>query len=398
MVTTNCTQNPSVASPETANLIAGTASSTPDERVARDVPRFHRPELDAIRFCAFALVFVHHVLGFENRLSRYLGQIGAFGMCLFFFLSSYLITELLQREKKATGRIHLKDFYFRRILRIWPLYFAFIALGVVIGKLHPSMALSNGLIASFLLMIGNWYVGKFFLPHSPVGILWSISLEEQFYLVWPFLQRSLSQKRMAVACLVLLPISSYYVWKLAGAGADVWVNTLAQSQFFAMGGLLALAMNSGVPQLGIVSRMLTILAGFGLWIFAVVGVGFQQVGTPSLHEVVGYILVACGCLLIVYGALGTPPTYLPKPIVYLGKISYGLYVFHGLCLSLAVAAFAWLGARSDFLRSNNWSVRAAKDLFALALTIAMAMLSYRYFEAPFLRWKERFTFIRSRGV
>jgi len=79
--------------------------------------RFYRPELDIVRFLAFFLVFIHHVFGFQTPLSRTVGGIGALGMCLFFFLSSYLITELLQREKRTTGRVHLRAFYIRRALR-----------------------------------------------------------------------------------------------------------------------------------------------------------------------------------------------------------------------------------------------------------------------------------------
>jgi peptidoglycan/LPS O-acetylase OafA/YrhL len=327
---------------------------------------------------------------------------GALGMCLFFFLSSYLITELLQREKKTTGRVHLRAFYIRRALRIWPLYFGFIGLGIVIGRIQPSVAVPSGLIASFLLLAGNWYIGQFGMPSFPIGVLWSVSLEEQFYVVWPFLESVLDRKRMCVACLVLLPISSFTVWKLAASGADpgtkIWTNTLVQSQFFAMGALLSLWRNGRLPRLRMALRMLMIAGGLGLWIITVAGLGFQQTGTPAPIFAAGYLLVAFGCVLIVLGALGTPQKYLPKPIVYLGKTSYGLYVFHQLCLSMAVAAFAWLEGQNLFLRSHHALARPAKDLFALGLTIALASASYQFFEARFLRLKERFTFVPSRRI
>ncbi len=364
--------------------------------------RFYRPELDIIRFLAFFLVFLHHLLGFQGRLSQIVGQIGALGMCLFFFLSSYLITELLQREKQVTGRVHFQAFYIRRMLRIWPLYFAFIGLGVVIGRVQPSMALSSGFVLSFLLLAGNWYIGHVGMPNSPVSILWSISLEEQFYLLWPVLQHFLTRKWMCAVSLMLLPVGSYAVWMLHTSGADpgvkIWTNTFVHGQFFAMGALLSLFMNSRLPTLGLASRIVTILAGAALWIFSVVGLQLQQAGASGFDMVAGYMLVAVGCVLIVGGALGTSQKYLPGPIVYLGKISYGLYVFHLLCQFIAVQVFHWLASQNEIFKHDNLGMRIGKDTFALGLTIAMAVASYRLFESPFLRLKERFTFVHSRRV
>jgi peptidoglycan/LPS O-acetylase OafA/YrhL len=392
---------PGIPFPLPAEL-AGREQVTDSSSQARTAQRFYRPELDAIRFLAFSLVFIHHLLGVETPLSKAVLETSALGMCLFFFLSSYLITELLQREKQSSGRVHLQAFYVRRALRIWPLYFAFIALGVVIGKIQPSMALSNGFVMSFLFMAGNWYIGQFGMPNSPVSILWSISLEEQFYLAWPVLQRFLTRKRMCVVCLILLPLGSYVVWTLTGSranpGTKIWTNTLVQSQFFAMGALLSLLMNSRLPRFAIAYRILAVLAGLGLWTLATLGLGLNRAGTSAFNMVAGYMLVAAGCTLIVFGSLGMPPKYLPKPIVYLGKISYGLYVFHVLCQFIAVRTFNGLESHNAFLRSHHMAMRFGKDIFALGLTIAIAMASYHLFEARFLRFKERFTFVRSRGV
>ncbi len=310
--------------------------------------------------------------------------------------------ELLRREKQVTGGVHFPAFYIRRILRIWPLYFAFIGLGVVIGWFQPSMSLSTGFVLSFLLLTGNWYIGNFGMPNSPVSILWSISLEEQFYLLWPVLQHFLTRKWMCAVCIMLLPVGSYAVWILHASGADpgvkIWTNTFVHGQFFAMGALLSLFMNSRLPKLGLAFRILTILAGAGLWILSVVGLKLQQAAASGFDMVAGYMLVAVGCVLIVGGTLGMPQKYLPRPIVYLGKISYGLYVFHVLCQFIAVQVFHWLASQNELLKPDSLAMRISKDTFALGLTIAMAVASYRLFESPFLRLKERFTFVHSRRV
>ena len=113
---------------------------------------------------------------------------GAFGMGMFFLLSAFLITELLLRERQKTGTIHLRAFYIRRVCRIWPVYIFILVLSWTLGHLFPdSFWMSWRRAVAFFLMCGNWYVMfNGFLPFT-TGHLWSISLEEQFYLLWPTL-------------------------------------------------------------------------------------------------------------------------------------------------------------------------------------------------------------------
>ena len=110
--------------------------------------RFYRAELDALRFVAFLSVFLFHTFPLaipEPRSWMYpFFQAGRFGMCLFYCLSAYLITELLRDERALTGSIHLPWFYVRRVLRIWPLYFVVLALGYGLGAVHDSLRVSAG--------------------------------------------------------------------------------------------------------------------------------------------------------------------------------------------------------------------------------------------------------------
>ncbi len=130
------------------------------ERTRTRVDSFYRPGLDILRALAFLLVFIAHGLVKDLDKPTQLGAIGRageFGVCIFFFLSSYLITELLLREKRETHTIHIPAFYVRRILRIWPLYFAMIGVGCFYGLFSPTHTVSLAWGAALMLLFTNWY-------------------------------------------------------------------------------------------------------------------------------------------------------------------------------------------------------------------------------------------------
>jgi peptidoglycan/LPS O-acetylase OafA/YrhL len=382
------------------------------------VDRFYRPELDVLRFFAFLSVFLYHGLpgfaltrhtGWMARLALYETQVkdtGAFGVCLFFLLSAYLITELLLREKKCTGTIRVRSFYLRRILRIWPLYFAFLCLGVLLSIFFRAYRLEARWILSFLLLGGNWYVAHGALSDNPIGPLWSISVEEQFYLCWPWIACLGGKRWIRIFSLVLLPTSFACIYRLSRAGAGaVRFNSFAQFQFFALGALLALVLRGRVPNLRPALRIVFLLIGASFWLVANFVFHVDHAGTiPSPGSMLtGYELVAIGCLLFLVSFLGASPKWFPKPLVYLGKISYGLYVFHMLSLNI-LAALLWPSEsqRATLQTSGGMLFLTALALLILVLamigTVILSALSYRFLERPFLRLKERFTFIRTRSV
>ena len=128
--------------------------------------RFYRPALDVVRFCAFFLVFLHHVLPPDGRTPA-LSAVGAscgLGLCLFFSLSSYLITLLLLlREQDATDTVNLRSFYQRRMLRIWPLYFATLLAGIMLAALmrHSLHHSYKTWFIAALLTGGIWSIPPF---------------------------------------------------------------------------------------------------------------------------------------------------------------------------------------------------------------------------------------------
>ncbi len=145
--------------------------------------RFYRPELDLLRLFAFLSVFLHHGLpGFELghhsgrlaslfRLEALVKESCGFGVCLFFLLSAYLITELLERERTRTGGVHVQSFYARRVLRIWPLYFFFLLAGVALGVVIPSYRVEPVFDGRYVLPLAPLliaFAAPFLLPSSPV--------------------------------------------------------------------------------------------------------------------------------------------------------------------------------------------------------------------------------------
>lgn len=371
--------------------------------------RFYRPELDILRLLAFLCVFAVHIMPLSPGavpLPRLLDPIGAYGMCLFFFLSSYLITELMRRELAATGTIHIGSFYMRRVLRIWPLYFGFLIFGKVLGHLFPLFHLENGRLFAFIFLLGNWYLARHNINDSPVGPLWSISLEEQFYLVWPLLGRFLGLGGLFLCSIALLPIAWLAICFPAGSqpsplGVEfngyLWCNTLVQFQYFALGAIVALLLRGRSLHLPGILRICSFLVGLAAWVTASIVFRIPALSGHRSTLIGGYLLIGLGCVLLFAALSGAPSRIFPKPLIYLGKISYGLYVFHLLFSELAyllLQRFAPSLAAPEHALAHMF----LHGLLALLPTIAVAVLSYRFFEAPFLRLKKKFTFIPSRAV
>jgi len=371
------------------------------------VNRFYRPELDVLRFLAFLCVFTVHAM--QLSLGAFRGEniiapVGSYGMCLFFFLSAYLITELLIREQAATRTIDIRSFYVRRILRIWPLYFAFLLFGKVLGHFFPIFHLENGRLLAFLLLLGNWYLARFGANASPVGPLWSISLEEQFYLVWPLLAK-LGRRTLLLCSLALLPISwltlyhhsGYQQIELGfGFDATIWCKTTVQAQFFALGAIAAIGLRGRSFHLPASARLAAFALGFGVWLAASCLFhlpGYSQ-HLPGPVLVAGYIFIGIGCLSLFLSFLGIAPEHLPAWLVYLGKISYGLYVFHLLFLQVAYFLLRPFFGHFNF-HYGALILLFTKYIVAFIPTLVAAWLSYRYFERPFLVLKRKFAVVPS---
>ncbi|MGZ5425661.1 MAG: acyltransferase family protein [Thermoanaerobaculia bacterium] len=364
---------------------SGPKRSRPRERPAPAEPRVqaaYRPELDVLRFFAFLAVFVHHsAVTVKADPKGALGAFvvaGAFGVDLFFVLSAFLITDLFLKEIGAFGNLNVPAFYVRRILRIWPLYLAFL----VVAALVPDRPLRGEALVWFALFVGNWYLARYNYPDSIGDPLWSVSIEEQFYVTWPLLFTVVGVRRLVPLSFCLLATATATRAVLVSQGVvkpGIWCNSLARLDPIALGILLAAA-QARIPRLGRRARAGLIALGIGgLWACGALN-AFKGPGSLIM-----YPGVALSCFVILVAVLGWEPgsSRLARAVAYLGKISYGLYVFHVLALRLVHHV------------SPEWPV---VFVLGLALTAGMGVLSYELYEKRFLRLKRRFTRVTNRPV
>jgi peptidoglycan/LPS O-acetylase OafA/YrhL len=375
--------------------------------------RFYHPELDVLRFFAFFLIFLHHSLphdpAFYTRMGvaptlalvlAALGASGAYGVNLFFLLSSYLVTELLIRERACLGHIDLKAFYIRRILRIWPLYLSFLALAWAMQWFVPGQHIGWRAFLAFLFLGGNWWIVFVGFPSSVIFPLWFVSLQEQFYLFWPSTMRKLSERGMICSAAVMLVIATLTRWYLALQHtweSKLWCNTFVQLDAIALGIILAVILSGRAPRLSPLLRSALFIGGFTCLVLA--GSYFRIKADPltTSRVLLGYPVAALGAVALFLATLhhGGPPTSARswrmwglRPLVYLGRISYGLYVFH--ILGLMISDYTVQHQDSSLLRY------LFRNAVAFAITVLLAAISYRWLEAPFLTLKQRFTRVLSR--
>jgi peptidoglycan/LPS O-acetylase OafA/YrhL len=373
------------------------ASKFPATRLTQQ-SSFYLPELDSLRFFAFLAVFICHLpvashweyvlrrpasFGVQEILHS-LFDAGSFGVDLFFALSAYLITELLMQEKERSGSVHVNKFYLRRILRIWPLYFAFVAGCYLASQFNGAVAIV------FILFVGN-LTFPLVLKGLPLGaqILWSISLEEQFYLIWPHFTRFLTRASLLGAGLVLWVatiVLRYISFRHGKPPSLIWYFSPARLDPLACGILISVLVHSGQrnPLEGF--RTILMLAGIGCWLVASFS-GFNQPDATSISVVLAYVLIALGAGAFILAVIGLRESRFVNPwLVYLGRISYGLYIFHATVLTILVVLLAGL---------PHWIRWPLYPILGLAVTILIAAASYQWFESPFLRLKRHFQYIRS---
>ncbi len=338
----------------------------------------YRPELDGLRFVAFLLVFMCHTQVLTAAPQFLFG--GAYGVDLFFVLSAYLITELFRREAARTGGIDIGAFYWRRILRIWPLYFSFIIAMACIALVSrsPSLQMTHMTVLSLMFFWFNWYMAANPMFFAPVNPLWSVSIEEQFYAVIPWAMRWLSLHGLAIAAgmvIVFAVVSRTIMMLWFGVNSSLWFATFTRGDPIATGILLAIVLRGRVPSMPLFVRGL--LAAFGIGCMMVANSVFGGVNPVTFVDgSLSFPLADIGALALLLSFMGANVTC--APLLYLGRISYGLYVFHLFVLQgITHLALHTLGIHPW------WGIAPP----ALLITICLAAVSYRWLEQPFLRLK-----------
>lgn len=361
------------------------------------------PELDSLRFFAFLLVLVHHSPYMKSMvLWRTVSHYGWAGVDLFLALSAFLFARLLFVEYREKGTVNVGYFYLRRALRIWPLYFVFFGFMLILTLVEKGwdaelMRRTIGVLTfTDNLFSAKWGYNAAILYSAH---MWTISYEEQFYLVVPWVLRKFYQLKgssVAVILLAALLVGSLVRAAFIYAGAShpvIWV--LPVTHFESIFGGLMVGLGLFDQPLKKAPGWLLFLAGiFSLYLVTLL----PNVDDIGWHLMLTYPLIGLGNTLLLFSVMRGnvwPLSLLlkNKALGYLGKISYGLYVYHVLGIHLAYQLTdAYVSAERQLVYP------ATGLLLSLAITVGIAMVSYQFLEKPFLRLKERFTFIQSRPV
>jgi peptidoglycan/LPS O-acetylase OafA/YrhL len=358
--------------------------------------RTYFPELDGLRFVAFVLVFIHHAPLLKHvLLAEKLREYGWMGVDLFLCLSAFLFTRLLSKEYRQTGELNVWYFYIRRGLRIWPAYFVFILITIIFSiiKNQPPETIRLFGLITFTDNIFTAVSGYTLIMYS--SHLWTIAYEEQFYAVIPWVLKKLFvinvvQRRrfFGVAILIGLIIRGLLIYFQIPHPA-VWVLPVSHFDSIMVGLLI------GTGDLDQFLRKIPkpVLAGTG--ILALFGVCvLPNVNIISWLLMLTYPLVGIGWGLVLYIVLNTN-TAIQKvlafqPIRFLGKISYGLYLYH----LLGISFFGNLMMQSGLKINSHY----LNFFLPFIFTIIVSMLSYFIIEKPFLKMKDKYTIIASRPI
>lgn len=377
--------------------------------------KIYFPNLDGLRFIAALLVIINHIemskgeMGLPNlygngvdadyhigTIESFVHVIGKLGVVLFFSLSGFLITYLLMIEKERTNTVAVGKFYFRRVLRIWPLYFLVVIFALFIAPHIDFLSIPHYDIATvqshlwiktilFLFFLPNLLmVGLGIIPFA--GQSWSIGTEEQFYLIWPWIMKKAKNKMN-----VLLAIIAIYLtvsWILNADLSYGYVYQLAKRfwgvfniDIMAIGGVASVLVYEKKEKfLKVLFTKTTQYVNFGI-IVLLIGFG---VHFPILHfEIYGVLFT-----ILIMNLASNPDSVFNlenKILKYAGKISYGLYMYHALVIVLVLKTLKKMDMYHDYL------------LYPLSIIISIlfAALSYEFFEKQFLKLKKKFVIVDS---
>lgn len=346
--------------------------------------------LDALRALSILAVVWHHASWIPEWFNELVpgATYGFLGVDLFFVLSGFLIVTLLSRERDRNGSISLKHFYVRRSLRIIPLYYgtlaAFALLFLVLRPHGSGAPYFREDLPYLLLYLTNW-VGA----HGMLNVTWSLSAEEQFYLCWPPIERFTRRAAVPVVLVVIL-LSELIQFGVFDGPLERWLGfgpreprMLRQTTFapICMGVLLAHALHHR-PTFERLARVFARREVAPL-LLATLLLGAQFLphdisGAPRL--LIQVLMTALVLSVVVREDHGLAGFCRFPPLVRIGALSYGVYLLHLPMLGVAQAGFAGLGVRPPF----------GDFVLGTALVLAVAQLSFRYYETPFLKLKHRF--------
>ncbi len=359
----------------------GTLDETLARRHAAYRSTAHFASLDGLRFLSIAPVVWHHST--SGPLPGVLGK-GPIGVELFFAISGFLITTRLIREQRSRGAVATGQFYARRALRIFPLYYAVLGVHVVRAWLFlpasPMRAHFFHSLPFWITYTADWFVDTAVAHPIIFSFGWSLAVEEQFYLVWPWVVRATRGALFPVATAALFVAvdqgaeqGHFERWWPAAGLAHRMITSISTP--ICLGALMAYALDRP-RSFAIVARVLGHRASAPL-AFLVLAALIHADGPPLLlvHLTLA-LLVGASCLRADHGLARLTDA---APVRWIGTVSYGVYLFH------VSAITAW-----KRILPAAWTSAPLVFALSFAVSLAAAAASFRWFEAPFLRLGERF--------
>ncbi|WP_220709308.1 acyltransferase family protein [Citrobacter portucalensis] len=373
---------------------------------------FYVPSLDGLRFFAFFLVFCTHFSGFLNGdpapiFSTLVRAFGSSGVILFFILSSYLLTiiaikELTKKDGVLSGR-DIKNYFLRRILRIWPLYFGYLIIVSVLTKFFFDMPLDPERIMGNITFTDNFFTAFYgFNSNFATGHLWTLSIEEQYYLILPFILPvvfSLNKKTIIKTGIILFLAMLIFriAFSFTAVRGEFLDTTPLSGDAFLLGTLYALgAFDNFLNRFPIWRKA---VAAIIIFIIAIqIGINKYPYHTSAIIK----SIYAIAYLLLLDVTLKADKREMRhiinnKVITYLGKISFGLYVFHYFFVSPTITSML-RDIIANYFNFSDVIMFWLMFVICLLLTILTSILSYELFEKYFLKLKIKFTTISSRPV
>ena len=319
------------------------------------------------------------------------------GVNFFFVLSGFLITFLLIKEKEFKGKINIPNFWIRRILRIWPLYFFCLFFGFIIfpiiKQLFGQAPHETANLIYYLTFLNNFdFIHKGLPDASILGVLWSIAIEEQFYFVWPILLSIIPSKYYPK--LFLLIITGTYVFR---AVYDTQFNCHEHHTFSCMGDMAigafgAYLMNKDRYRI----KVETISKGYIALLYVIFICVFffrQELFYSSYYiRIFERSFIAVIMLFIIMEQNFSKNSFFKlstfKLISNLGIISYGLYCLHFIGILITITL-----TKKLHINNSLWEVLILETVVALCLTVFISWISYHFFEKYFLKLKDKFAII-----
>jgi peptidoglycan/LPS O-acetylase OafA/YrhL len=370
--------------------------------------RVYFMNLDIIRFIAAYMIVIFHIFygwqanwGFPKFMSRdnieltYWGKFlenaihnFSFGVDIFFLVSGFLITYLLLSEKEKAGSIDIKKFYIRRLLRIWPLYYLTLAFVPLLHYLFQEGVPKN--MWMHLAYLGNFELIKNGFSSAAANHLWSICIEEHFYLVCPLLVAFIPVHRLPLAFWTIIFISFCYRGIIVGTDnywMNMYLNTISRMDVLAIGCLAGyyffkkqLHFNHSKWLLVALSLIFVLLFSNEVYVYW----DNFFLATSKKYIYVGIIGILIGNMLF-----NTDLKFMPdkKGIWhYFGKVSYGIYMFNPIAVAVFVKLFHIKGWHDGFT-----------FFFGIhALLFILVIGSYELYEKWFLKWKDKFAVVKTR--